>query len=66
MSFKDRYDFMNGPGGICNGITSDEDNEEGIALIREPRGTVNDNWRWAEQWIPHVSWFILAQAYKQI
>lgn len=63
--FKDRYDFMNCPGGICNGITSDEKNEEGIAFIREPGGTVDDNWRWAEQWIPHVSWFILAQAFKR-
>ncbi len=63
--FKDRYDFMNCPGGICNGITSDESNEEGIAFIREPGGTVSDNWRWAEQWIPHVSWFILAQAFKR-
>ena len=64
--FNDRYDFMNCPGGICNGITSAEDNEEGIALIREPGGSVKDNWRWAEQWIPHVTWFILAEAYKRI
>ena len=64
--FQDRYDFINCPGGICNGITSAEDNEEGIAFIREPGGSVNDNWRWAEQWIPHVTWFILAEAVKRI
>jgi len=28
------------PGGIFNGITSDENNEEGIAFIRDPGGTV--------------------------
>lgn len=63
--FGGRYDFMNCPGGICNGITSGLEEEEGIAFITKPCEAVDDNWRWAEQWIPHVSWFICAQAAKR-
>lgn len=64
--FDGRYDFINCPGGICNGITSGAEDEESIALIRKPTEKIHDNWRWAEQWIPHVSWFICAQAVKRI
>lgn len=63
--FNGRYDFINCPGGICNGITSGLHDEEGIAFIDKPTDEVNDNWRWAEQWIPHASWFILANALKK-
>lgn len=63
--FNGRYDFMNCPGGICNGITSGLHDEEGIAFIDRPTDEVKDNWRWAEQWIPHASWFILANALKK-
>jgi hypothetical protein len=63
--FNGRYDFLNCPGGICNGITSGLEDEHGIAYVMEPCAEVNDNWRWAEQWIPHVSWFMLAQAAKK-
>lgn len=63
--FNGRYDFINCPGGICNGVTSGLHDEEGIAFIDQPTDEVNDNWRWAEQWIPHVSWFILANALKK-
>lgn len=63
--FKGRYDFMNCPGGICNGITSALHDEEGIAFIRKPTDEIDDNWRWAEQWIPHASWFLLANALKK-
>lgn len=62
--FHNRYDFINCPGGIVNGITSGLHDEEGIEFILEPTEEVNDNWRWAEQWIPHVSWFIYAMALK--
>lgn len=64
--FNGRYDFMNCPGGICNGITSGLEEEDGIAFVTQPRPDIMDNWRWAEQWIPHVSWFIFAQALKRI
>lgn len=63
--FNGRYDFLNCPGGICNGITSRPDNEEGIFFLREPAEEIYDNWRWAEQWIPHNSWFIYALAVKK-
>ncbi|WP_435871285.1 glycoside hydrolase family 9 protein [Leifsonia virtsii] len=51
--------YQNTPGGIVNGITSGWDDEEGIAFLPEaaPDG---EEWRWAEQWIPHSGWFLLA------
>ena len=63
--FEGRYDFINCPGGICNGITGGLHDEEGIAFVDKPTGEVTDNWRWAEQWIPHASWFIMANALKK-
>ena len=62
--FFNNYDYMNIPGGIVNGITSDEDDEEGILLVTAPTSTISDNWRWAEQWLPHVSWFMLAKCIR--
>jgi hypothetical protein len=62
--FNNRYDFLNCPGGIVNGITGGLEDEEGIEFISEPGGPINDNWRWAEQWIPHVSWYMYAMALK--
>jgi len=61
-SFNGRYDFINCPGGICNGITGGIDDEEGIEFVRFAKGELTDNWRWAEQWLPHASWFLLATA----
>ncbi|WP_097014913.1 glycoside hydrolase family 9 protein [Anaerocolumna aminovalerica] len=58
--YKGQYDFLNSPGGICNGITSRESDDLGIEFIMEPCSTCDDNWRWAEQWLPHVSWFLFA------
>lgn len=54
-------DFPNFPGGIVNGITSGWENEADIAFLpgEAPEG---DSWRWAEQWIPHTGWFLLAVA----
>ncbi|MGN1164661.1 MAG: glycoside hydrolase family 9 protein [Candidatus Ornithospirochaeta sp.] len=63
--FFNNYDYMNIPGGIVNGITSGIDDEEGIELVSSPTPTVSDNWRWAEQWLPHVSWFMLAECMKK-
>lgn len=63
--FKGRYDFLNCPGGIVNGITSAPEDEEGIAFVMQPTKEVDDNWRWAEQWIPHASWYLYAMALKQ-
>lgn len=62
--FFNNYDYVNIPGGIVNGITSALDDEEGVELIMEPTKEVSDNWRWAEQWIPHVSWFMFAKTLR--
>ena len=51
----------NAPGGVCNGITGGFNDESDIDFI--PAKYANDlsnNWRWAEQWIPHGSWLFLA------
>jgi len=63
--FRGRYDFMNDPGGVCNGITGGLDDDQSIAFVSRPGGEIDDNWRWAEQWLPHNSWLLLANAYKQ-
>ena len=63
--FSCRNDFINCPGGICNGITSGTDDEEAIEFVTEPTEKVADNWRWAEQWIPHASWYLYAMAMKK-
>lgn len=63
--FQNRYDFLNCPGGIVNGITSHTHDEEGIEFVQQPTDEVNDNWRWAEQWIPHATWYLYAMALKQ-
>lgn len=57
-------DFPNIPGGIVNGITSGWSDEEDIAFLPAdaPPG---ESWRWAEQWIPHTGWFLLAVAYAR-
>ncbi|MEE4543899.1 glycoside hydrolase family 9 protein [Streptomyces sp. V4-01] len=54
-------DFPNLPGGIVNGITSGWSDEEDLAFLPgdAPQG---ESWRWAEQWIPHAGWFLLAAA----
>ncbi|MBS0024019.1 glycoside hydrolase family 9 protein [Microbacterium paraoxydans] len=53
-------DFPNLPGGIVNGITSDPEDESGIAFLTPDTADGPDSWRWAEQWIPHSAWFLLA------
>jgi hypothetical protein len=51
------------PGGVCNGITSGVEDEHDIAFMPEPQGRdIEENWRWAEQWIPHAAWLTVALA----
>jgi len=51
------------PGGVCNGITSGWDDERDITFLPVPQATdPEQNWRWSEQWIPHVAWMGLALA----
>ncbi|MCZ4121991.1 glycoside hydrolase family 9 protein [Streptomyces sp. H39-S7] len=54
-------DFPNLPGGIVSGITSGLTDEQDIAFL-PPDAPPGDAWRWAEQWIPHTGWFLLAVA----
>jgi hypothetical protein len=63
--FENRYDFVSCPGGICNGVTSHTDDEESIQFVLKPNDSVSDSWRWAEQWLPHASWFLYALALKK-
>lgn len=63
--FNGRHDFIHCPGGIVNGITGGlVDEEHGIDFITEWSPEVQDNWRWAEQWIPHATWYMYALAVK--
>ena len=53
---------LNYRGGVCNGITGADD-ETDIAFMPPPYDKdVNARWRWAEQWLPHSSWLMLALA----
>ncbi|WP_405058523.1 glycoside hydrolase family 9 protein [Kribbella sp. NBC_01505] len=54
-------DFPNFPGGIVNGITAGWTDEQDVAFL-PPDAPDGDEWRWAEQWIPHTAWFLLATA----
>jgi len=52
---------VNYRGGICNGITSEFENESDISFMPLPYN--NDpaqQWRWSEQWMPHAGWFLMA------
>lgn len=65
--FEELKDFIQCPGGIVNGITGGLiDEEHGIDFITEPTDMVKDNWRWAEQWIPHATWYMYALATKRL
>jgi hypothetical protein len=61
----ERRDFIHCPGGIVNGITSGIHDEHGIAFCADPCEDVPDNWRWAEQWIPHATWYMYALCMKK-
>lgn len=61
-----RKDFIHCPGGIVNGITGGlKDEEHGIEFIMTPNDEIKDNWRWAEQWIPHATWYMYALSMKR-
>lgn len=54
-------EYTNAPGGIVNGITSGFDNENDIDFNLPYTLTHKDaDWRWAEQWLPHTAWYLLA------
>jgi hypothetical protein len=46
---------------VCNGITGGFEDEEDIAFNpAKQKDDMLQNWRWAEQWIPHGAWYLLA------
>ncbi|HTI94572.1 MAG TPA: redoxin domain-containing protein [Puia sp.] len=60
------FEYTNAPGGIVNGITSGLDDEQDIDFNISYAATGKDyDWRWAEQWLPHTSWYLLAVAAGQ-
>ncbi|MFT3824339.1 MAG: glycoside hydrolase family 9 protein [Chitinophagaceae bacterium] len=46
-------------GGISNGITGKDGNEDGSGIDFKTSANGNE-WRWTEQWIPHAAWFLQA------
>ena len=60
MFFKS-YQYTNAPGGIVNGITGGMNDPDDIDydLGYEKTGK-DDDWRWGEQWLPHVAWYMYA------
>lgn len=57
------FEYANAPGGIVNGITSGLNNEDDIDFNLAYSTTGKDyDWRWAEQWLPHAAWYMLAVA----
>jgi hypothetical protein len=60
------FEYTNAPGGIVNGITSGLDNENDIDFNLSYASTGKDyDWRWAEQWLPHAAWYLLAIAVNE-
>jgi len=50
-------------GGICNGITAGFDDPREIAFLPAPHDKdPAQNWRWPEQWVPHVAWMTMAMS----
>lgn len=61
--FFDSWEYTNAPGGICNGITGGYTDEGGAGIdfgLRYAETGKDDDWRWAEQWLPHAAWYLLA------
>ncbi|MDF2432466.1 MAG: hypothetical protein JWP44_2097 [Mucilaginibacter sp.] len=55
------FEYSNAPGGIVNGITSGLNDENDIDFNLPYITTGKDyDWRWAEQWLPHTSWYLFA------
>lgn len=61
--YEDR--FFNGPGGVCNGVTSGFEDETDIAFQPLPwNNQADQRWRWGEQWLPHAAWLLYALAIR--
>ncbi|MGD1010265.1 MAG: glycoside hydrolase family 9 protein [Candidatus Aminicenantales bacterium] len=61
--FFDSYEYTNAPGGIPNGITAGYTDEDDIDFGLHYAVTgKDDDWRWAEEWLPHAAWYLYAVA----
>lgn len=66
--YKTYPDYLNGAkkanikGGICNGITAMDSDENNLDWAPYNNSGENgwQNWRWIEQWLPHDAWYLLA------
>jgi hypothetical protein len=56
---------LNYRGGVCNGITGGDDETDIVFMPSPYDKDVSHRWRWAEQWLPHSSWLMLALAASQ-
>ena len=55
------WKYTSAPGAIVNGITAGMNSEDGIAFNQGYAVTgKDDDWRWAEQWLPHDAWYLYA------
>ena len=55
------YKYTSAPGAIINGITAGLNDEDGIAYNEGFAQTgKDDDWRWAEEWLPHAAWYLYA------
>jgi hypothetical protein len=62
-TFFTSWEYKSAPGGIVNGITSGWQDDKGIDFKVPFEVTGQDSdWRWAEQWLPHTAWYLLAVA----
>jgi hypothetical protein len=63
--FFNSWEYTNAPGGICNGITGGYTSDQGEGIdfgLRFAETGKDDDWRWAEQWLPHAAWYLYAVA----
>ncbi|HVP91707.1 MAG TPA: hypothetical protein VMS75_10895, partial [Terriglobales bacterium] len=59
--FFDSYEYTNAPGGIPNGITAGYRDERDIDFgLHYAQTGKDDDWRWAEEWLPHAAWYLYA------
>ncbi len=59
--FFDSYEYTNAAGGIVNGITAGFKDEQDIDFyLHFSQTRTDDDWRWAEQWLPHAAWYLYA------
>jgi len=61
-----RYEagYWNAPGGVCNGITAGQDDEDDIDFKMPHETDPMHSWRWSEQWLPHGAWVFAALAHQ--